>query len=76
MIENRKTPYLKKIEAIPVSRGRPVLPVKKVSTTIRLYTEILEKFPGSMSRWQSSINDALKVWLAWTKNSTPSPCLR
>jgi uncharacterized protein (DUF4415 family) len=64
-IPDMTTPYWEaKFNEAPVSRGRPILPVKKVSTTIRLDSEILEKFRAQGPRWQSRINEALKEWLA------------
>ena len=43
-------------------RGAQVLPTK-VSTTIRLSTEVVEAFKASGSGWQTRIDLALKVWL-------------
>ncbi len=64
-IPDTSTPYWQKIiDATPVSRGRPILPVTKVSTTIRLDADIIEKFRAQGPRWQSRINEVLKEWLA------------
>jgi uncharacterized protein (DUF4415 family) len=64
-IPDLSTPYwVKKFEEAVVARGRPILPVKKVSTTIRLDAEILEKFRAQGPRWQSRINEVLKDYLA------------
>ena len=43
-------------------RGAQVLPTK-VSTTIRLSTEVIEAFKASGSGWQTRIDLALKEWL-------------
>jgi uncharacterized protein (DUF4415 family) len=43
-------------------RGAQVLPTK-VSTTIRLSTEVVEAFKASGSGWQTRIDLALKEWL-------------
>lgn len=64
-IPDMTTPYWeKKFNEAPVSRGRPILPVTKVSTTIRLDADIIEKFRAQGPRWQSRINEVLKEWLA------------
>lgn len=49
------------IDATPVSRGRPRLPQPKVSTTIRLDADVLEKFRATGPGWQSRINAVLKA---------------
>ncbi len=49
------------IDAAPVVRGRPRLPAPKVSTTIRLDAEVLEKFRATGPGWQSRINAVLKA---------------
>ena len=46
-----------------IQRGRPKLESPKVSTTIRLDADILEKFRAHGPKWQSRINDALREWL-------------
>jgi uncharacterized protein (DUF4415 family) len=59
------TPYWQKmIDATPVTRGRPAILDKKVSTTIRLDADILRQFRARGPRWQSRINDVLKEYLA------------
>jgi uncharacterized protein (DUF4415 family) len=64
-IPDLSTPYwFEKFKDAPVSRGRPILPVTKVSTTIRLDADIIEKFRAQGPRWQSRINEVLKEWLA------------
>jgi uncharacterized protein (DUF4415 family) len=61
------TPYWQKIiDATPVTRGRPKLPITKRSTTIRLDADILAAFKEKGPFWQSRINDALREWLAKT----------
>lgn len=44
----------------PVKMGRPKAKVTKVSTTIRLDPDVLEKFRATGPGWQSRINDALR----------------
>jgi uncharacterized protein (DUF4415 family) len=64
-IPDMYTPYWQKIiDATPVTRGRPAIPNKKISTTIRLDAEILQQFRSQGPRWQTRINEALKKWLA------------
>ena len=46
-----------------IQRGRPKLAETKISTTIRLDADIIEKFRAHGPRWQSRINDALREWL-------------
>ena len=46
-----------------VQRGRPKLAAPKVSTTIRLDADVLEKFRAQGPKWQSRINDVLREWL-------------
>lgn len=43
-------------------RGRPVGSGKKEQVTLRLDTEILERFRAMGNGWQTRINDALKDW--------------
>lgn len=64
-IPDLSPPYwIEKFKNAPVSRGRPILPVTKVSTTIRLDADIIETFRAQGPRWQSRINEVLKEWLA------------
>jgi len=58
--------WLAKFASVKVSRGRPVLTDPKISTTIRLDADILEKFRAQGPKWQSRINDALREWLKKT----------
>lgn len=61
-IPDMSTPEWKaKFDAAPVSRGRPRLPEPKVSTTIRLDADVLEKFRATGPGWQSRINAVLKA---------------
>lgn len=46
-----------------VRRGRPRAGQRKVSTTIRLSPEVLERFRASGPGWQTRIDAALKDWL-------------
>lgn len=43
-----------------IRRGRPKAETTKVSTTIRLDREVLEKFRATGPGWQSRINEVLK----------------
>jgi len=49
--------------SVEVSRGRPKLIEPKISTTIRLDADIVEKFRAQGPKWQTRINDALRDWL-------------
>lgn len=49
------------IDAAPVRRGRPLSTQPKVSTTIRLDADVLEKFRATGPGWQSRINAVLKA---------------
>jgi len=50
-----------RFDAVPVRRGRPPLDSPKVSTTIRLDADVLEKFRATGPGWQSRINAILKA---------------
>jgi uncharacterized protein (DUF4415 family) len=66
-IPDMTTPYWeKKFNEAPVSRGRPILSVTKVSTTLRLDADILESFRKGGPGWQTRINEVLKEYLART----------
>lgn len=52
--------WVKAIDAAPVQRGRPKAAVTKVSTTIRLDPDVLEKFRSEGPGWQSRINEVLR----------------
>jgi uncharacterized protein (DUF4415 family) len=52
--------WSKVIDAAPVQRGRPKAAVTKISTTIRLDPDVLEKFKAEGPGWQSRINDVLR----------------
>lgn len=56
-------PWKDRIEAAPVRRGRPQAESPKISTTIRLDADVLERFRAGGPGWQSRINAALKEWL-------------
>ncbi|AXV14706.1 hypothetical protein CYG48_02675 [Neorhizobium sp. SOG26] len=59
-----ESPWAEKLAAAPVLRGRPKSEAPKISTTIRLDADILERFRADGPGWQSRINDALRDWLA------------
>ncbi len=43
-----------------IRRGRPVSASKKILTTLRLDTDVVERFRATGKGWQSRINEALK----------------
>lgn len=49
-----------KFDAVPLRPGRPKAAHTKVSTTIRLDPEVLERFKADGAGWQSRINEALR----------------
>ncbi len=49
-----------KFDAALVQRGRPKADRPKVSTTIRLDPEVLDRFKADGPGWQSRINAALR----------------
>jgi uncharacterized protein (DUF4415 family) len=55
--------WQKKMDAAVVSVGRPKLERPKVSTTLRLDADVIEKFRARGPGWQTRINDVLKDWL-------------
>ena len=46
-----------------VRRGRPPLEDPKVSTTIRLSKDVIERFKASGPGWQTRIDEALRDWI-------------
>ena len=46
-----------------IRRGRPPSDDPKISTTIRLDADIIEKFRAQGPKWQTRINEALREWL-------------
>jgi uncharacterized protein (DUF4415 family) len=64
-IPDMSTPIWQKIiDAAPLSRGRPRIAYPKLSTTLRLDSDIIAKFKEGGPGWQTRINHALKDWLA------------
>nr|WP_280141673.1 BrnA antitoxin family protein [Rhizobium sp. NFR07] len=59
-----QSPWLERLADAPVRRGRPKSDSTKVSTTIRLDADVLERFRAEGPGWQSRINEALRDWLA------------
>ncbi|WP_154721631.1 BrnA antitoxin family protein [Ciceribacter sp. T2.26MG-112.2] len=59
-----RSPWLEKLDAAAVRVGRPKSESPKVSTTIRLDPDVLERFRQTGPGWQSRINAALRDWLA------------
>lgn len=55
------TPYwLEKFAAAKVQRGRPPAASPKISTTLRLDPDVLERFRADGPGWQSRMNAALR----------------
>jgi hypothetical protein len=55
------TPYWVEVfSKVTVQRGRPKALAPKVSTTIRLDAEVLDRFRATGPGWQSRINEALR----------------
>lgn len=46
-----------------VRRGRPPLEDPKVSTTIRLSKDVIERFKAGGPGWQTRIDEALRDWI-------------
>ncbi len=44
-------------------RGRPLGSATKTQITLRLDSDVVEKFKASGDGWQTRINDALKSWV-------------
>ena len=60
-IPDMSTPYwIAKFEAAKTQRGRPKSAAPKVSTTLRLDADVLERFRDSGPGWQSRMNEALR----------------
>lgn len=61
-IPDLSTPYWQeRIAAVPVTRGRPKLAAPKVSVTLRLDPDVLERFRATGPGWQTRINAALRT---------------
>lgn len=58
-----QSPWAEILAKAPVQRGRPKVENPKISTTIRLDADVLERFRAEGPGWQSRINDALRDWL-------------
>lgn len=56
-------PWRDKLEVATVRVGRPPSERPKISTTIRLDADVVERFRSDGPGWQSRINEALKEWL-------------
>ena len=52
------------VDTFKRSRGRPRKENPKVSTTLRLDSEVLEYFRGEGKGWQTRINEALREYVA------------
>lgn len=49
-----------RFDAAPLRRGRPKADVTKVSTTLRLDPDVLERFKADGPGWQGRMNAALR----------------
>ncbi len=55
------TPYwIAKFTEARAARGRPKLAAPKVSTTLRLDPDVVERFKADGAGWQSRMNEALR----------------
>ena len=59
-----RSPWVERLAAAPVLRGRPHARDPKISTTIRLSRLVLEHFKAGGKGWQTRIDAALAEWLA------------
>ena len=55
--------WQKKFAKATVRRGRPPLEDPKVSTTIRLSKDVIERFKAGGPGWQTRIDEALREWI-------------
>lgn len=55
--------WQKKFAKTTIRRGRPPLEDPKVSTTIRLSKDVIERFKASGPGWQTRIDEALRDWI-------------
>lgn len=55
--------WQKKFAKVNVRRGRPPLEDPKVSTTIRLSKDVIERFKAGGPGWQTRIDEALREWI-------------
>ena len=46
-----------------IQRGRPKLESPKISTTLRLDSDVIAGFKAKGPKWQTRINEALREWL-------------
>jgi uncharacterized protein (DUF4415 family) len=60
-IPDLSTPYwVEKFAAAKIQRGRPRVEARKVSTTLRLDPDVLERFKEGGPGWQGRMNAALR----------------
>ena len=60
-IPDLSTPYrVEKFAAARVQRGRPKSQTPKISTTLRLDPDVLDRFKADGKGWQGRINAALR----------------
>lgn len=55
--------WVAQFDEAKVKRGRPRAETPKISTTLRLDADIIERFRADGPGWQSRINAALRDWL-------------
>ena len=61
--------WREKFASATVRRGRPKAEKTKVSTTIRLDSDILDFFRGGGEGWQTRINEALRASMRLRKRA-------
>ena len=60
-IPDLSTPYwVERFATATVQRGRPKAPVTKISTTLRLDPDVVERFKADGPGWQGRMNAALR----------------
>jgi uncharacterized protein (DUF4415 family) len=55
--------WQEKFAKAKVRRGRPQIETPKVSTTIRLSQEVIDRFKADGPGWQTRIDMALREWI-------------
>lgn len=55
--------WQEKLARATVRRGRPQIENPKVSTTIRLSQEVIDRFKADGPGWQTRIDEALREWI-------------
>ncbi len=55
--------WREKFASATLRRGRPPLTNPKVTTTIRLSQEVIDRFKADGPGWQTRIDEALRDWI-------------